>query len=257
MTSPTPSGDRPRSLHQKIGDELRAQIADGRLPIGAAVPSESELCRQFSVSRGPVRQALSGLRAEGIIAGSQGATARVVGSVPTQSLTSFLSFTEWAHSSGRQPGQHTVEVAKRTVGADAAGVLGLDLSDLVVDVLRLRLLDEEPAMVERTSFVLDVGRHLFDFDSDSGSIFVHLSSCGVELAAARHTFDAVPADDVDARLLDVEIGTPLLRERRVTSTSAGRPVEYSDDRYLPGRVTFTVSNTVAAPHSVIRLVPDD
>ncbi|RBP68179.1 GntR family transcriptional regulator [Brevibacterium sanguinis] len=256
MTSSPHPADRPRALHEKIGEALRARIADGSLAIGAPVPSESELCREFSVSRGPVRQALSALRAEGIIAGGRGAVARVVGSVPTQSLTSFLSFTEWANSTGRRPGQRTVEVAKRVAGDEAAALLHLEPGEPVVDLLRLRLLDEEPAMIERTSFAYDIGRHLFDFDTDAGSIFAHLSACGIDLVAARHTFDAVPADDVDAELLGVGVGTPLLRERRLTSTSAGRPVEYSDDRYLPGKVTFTVNNTVAAPNSVIRLIPE-
>ncbi|MCM1011674.1 MULTISPECIES: GntR family transcriptional regulator [unclassified Brevibacterium] len=244
------------ALHRVIGDELRARITDGRLPIGAAVPSEAELCREFSVSRGPVRQALSALRAEGIIAGGQGAVAHVVGSIPTQSMTSFLSFSEWAHSTNRTPGQRTVELAKRAANQDVALNLGVPVGELVVEIIRLRLLDEVPVMVERTAFTLDAGRHLFDFDTDSGSIFAHLKANDVELVAARHTFDAIGAGEVDAELLDVPVGSPLLRERRITSTGSGVPVEYSDDHYLPDQVTFTINNTAGAANSVVRLIPD-
>lgn len=256
MTSSRSPLEPRAALHRVIGDELRARITNGRLPIGAALPSEAELCREFSVSRGPVRQALAALRAEGIIAGGQGAVAHVVGSVPTQSMTSFLSFSEWAQSTQRRPGQRTVELAKRAATEEVAAALSVPVGELVVEIIRLRLLDEVPVMVERTSFTLEAGRHLFDFDTDSGSIFAHLKGNGVELVAARHTFDAVAAEGIDAEMLDVPSGSPLLRERRITSTGAGVPVEYSDDRYVPGQVTFTINNTAASGSSVVRLVPD-
>ncbi|KZE22234.1 GntR family transcriptional regulator [Brevibacterium sp. LS14] len=257
MTSSRSPMEPRAALHRVIGDELRARITDGRLPIGAPLPSEAELCREFSVSRGPVRQALSALRAEGIIAGGQGAVAHVVGSVPTQSMTSFLSFSEWAQSTHRRPGQRTVELARRAANEEVAAALSVPVGELVVEIIRLRLLDDVPVMVERTAFTLEAGRHLFDFDTDSGSIFAHLKGNGVELVAARHTFDAVTAAGLDAELLEVPECTPLLRELRITSTGAGVPVEYSDDRYLPGKVTFTINNTAASNGSVIRLIPED
>ncbi|WP_281179789.1 UTRA domain-containing protein [Nocardia grenadensis] len=42
--------------------------------------------------------------------------------------------------------------------------------------------------------------------------------------------------------LGVAPGTPLLRARRHTSSAAGVPLEYGEDRYRPDRVTFTIDN---------------
>lgn len=247
---------RSLALHEQISADIRALIAAGELPVGSALPSEAELCRRWSVSRGTVRHAIAALRAEGLIAVTRGRPPRVIGEVPSQPLESFQSFSSWALSTGRTPGQRTAEVARRPAGPALASALGLETGEPVVELLRTRLLDGDPVMVERTAFVLDVGRHLFDFDTDSGSIFARLTACGVDLHSARHTFDAVAAAPEDARLLATEEGAPLLREQRISFSSAGRALEFSDERYRPGTVTFTVENTMETRPAMLRALPE-
>lgn len=230
-------------MHAQLAAELRRRIAAGIYPIDSIVPSEAMLTAEFEVSRGTLRQALSALRNEGLIGGGQGKPPVVRSASLAQPFETFLSFTSWAEQSGRVAGQRTIEVARRGAGPAAADVLGVDEGDPVIEVLRLRLLDGLPAMIERSSFVEDVGRLLFDIDTDHNSIYASLTGLGVDLYAGRHTFDAVAADDTDADLLQVAAGSPLLRERRRASTRDGRPLEYGDDRYLPHLVSFTIENT--------------
>jgi GntR family transcriptional regulator len=232
-------------LHRQVADELRRRIATGALSVGDAVPSEAQLCAAFGVSRGTVRQALATLRAEGAIGGGRGKPPVVRARPIAQPFETLLSFSAWARALGREPGQRTLEIARRPAPPEAADGLGLEEGDLVVQVLRLRLLDGRPAMVERTSFVEPVGRLLFDVDPDSGSLYQCLTERGVDLAVARHVFDAVAADPTDAELLAVAAGAPLLRERRRTTSRDGVPIEWSDDRYRPELVTFTIENARA------------
>lgn len=239
-------------LHARVADELRQQILRGELPPGSTLPSEARLCARFDASRGTVRSALAALRHEGLIGGGQGRPPTVRDTAVGQPFETFLSFTAWAREIGRQPGQRTVEVARRGAGPEAAEALGIDLGTPVVDVLRVRTLDGEPAMLERASFVERVGRLLFDFDPDTGSIYAHLTSQGVDLHQARHTMDAVAADETDADLLDIDLGSPLLRERRRTTSGDGEPIEYGDDRYRPDRVTFTIDNARPSSAGVSR-----
>ncbi len=53
------------NLYQKIEDWITTQIRQGNLRIGDKLPSESELCERFGVSRHTVRIALSNLAAAG------------------------------------------------------------------------------------------------------------------------------------------------------------------------------------------------
>ncbi|GAB3536889.1 GntR family transcriptional regulator [Arthrobacter tecti] len=240
-------------LHQRLSEEFRERITAGIWPAGSQLPSEAELCREFGTSRGPVRQALAALRAEGVVTGGRGRPPMVRGEVRSQSFSTFMSFTEWAVSLGREPGQRTLEIARRNVSDEAAAQLSLPPEEQVVEVLRLRLLDGAPAMIERTTFILSVGRLLFDFDTDSGSIFAFLKGNGADLNNARHTIDAVAATELDAQLLQQPAGTPLLRERRLTSTAAGVAIEYSDDRYLPALTNFTIENNVQHRANLVRV----
>ncbi|MGI5490858.1 GntR family transcriptional regulator [Microtetraspora malaysiensis] len=241
-----------QAIHERIADDLRRRIVGGELSVGAALPSESQLCEQWSVSRGPVRQALSALRAEGLVGGGRGRPPVVRTGQVSQPFETFLSFSLWARGLGRTPGQRTVEIARRPARPEVADALAVDEGDPVIELLRLRLLDGRPTMVERTAFVEPVGRLLFDFDTDSGSVYAYLAERGVDLSVARHVFDAVAADETDASLLDVPPGAPLLRERRRAGSAAGEPYEYSDDRYRPDVVTFTIENAQRARPSVGR-----
>lgn len=228
--------------HAQLATELRRRIVEGHYAVGEPLPSESSLTAEFAVSRGTLRQALAALRAEQLIGGGRGRSPVVRRAVATQPFDTLLSFTAWAWQTGRTPGQRTVELARRGVSREAADALQLEEGEPAVTVLRLRLLDGVPAMVERSTFPLDIGRHLFDVDTDSCSIYASLAAAGVDLHGAVHTIDAVVADDVDAELLGVESGSALLRERRVAFSSEDEPLEWADDRYLPGLVAFRVRN---------------
>jgi len=232
-------------LHEQVRTAIRDRIVSGELAAGDPLPSEAELCTMFGASRGPVRQALSALAAEGLIQTSQGKVP-VVSRVPlAQSIDDFFSFSSWVTAIGRRPGQRTMEIALRLPDSRLAERLGVALTDHVVQLVRLRLIDDEPAMLERTAFVEPVGRLLFDFDTDSGSLFEHLIAQGVPLDRGEHTIDAVAAEELDARHLDVPVGSPLLRVRRVTTSSDGDVLEYSDDRYRPDRAELVVHNSRA------------
>ena len=240
-------------VHAQIAVELRDQISRGILNIGDPVPSESQLCQQWGVSRGPVRQALQSLRVAGLIGGGPGKPAVVRSRIVSQSFTTFLSFSNWVRDMGRHAGQRTIEIARRAADNKVAAALGMAPGDTVVQLLRVRLLDDTAVMIERSTFTDAVGRFLFDFDCNSGSIYAYLSSRGVELERARHVIDAVSAIAQDGELLGIDTGAPLLREQRYAGNTNGDIYEYSDDRYRPELISFCIDNSQDAPAALQRL----
>lgn len=245
-----------RQQHDEIARYLRTAIREGAFQPGDELPSESELTRKFASSRGPVRQAMSALRAEGLISSGRGRRTVVLDNVLTQSFDDIISFSQWCHISEIIPGQLTQRVVRQPAEKSLAASLRIPDGAPVVSVFRLRLMDEAPAMVERLNYPLEVGKHVLAFDTDSGSIYQELIDQGVDISRASRTIDAIGANEEDAELLEVPVGTPLLRVRRLAFTTSGEIIESSDDRYLPWKASFTMNSTRGNP-SAMSLISTD
>ncbi|QDE35848.1 GntR family transcriptional regulator [Microbacterium foliorum] len=228
------------AVYTQIADDLRAQIAAGTLRPGDDVPTESELAERWHTSRGPIRNALAALRSEGLIETGRGRPARVVSRKASQAVDMSVPFTRWARDLGVTPGAQTQELSLRRAG-DRAELLGVSPDDTIVGVVRLRLLDGRPTMLERLFYTEAVGRRLLDVDTDAISITEYLGSVGHPIVGLEHQIDAVAADDQDAALLRVPRGTPILRLSRISRDASGRIFEASEDRYLSEVVRFTVA----------------
>lgn len=228
-------------VYQQIADDLRRRIHSGELAPGDDIPTEAELSQRWRTSRGPVRNALARLRGEGLIETTRGRPARVVERKAGQPVDVSIPFTRWARDLGAAPGARTQEVAQRRATVETAAALEIEPGTPVVDVVRLRLLDGRPTMLERLTYVHDVGRLLFDADLDAVSVTEFLADRGHAYATVDHEIDAVAADAVDSTLLGVDEGSPILRLRRVSRDADGRVFEASDDRYRSDIVRFTVA----------------
>lgn len=232
-------GEGKMPAHEMIAARLRESIAIGTLPVGANLPSEAELCAAHGTSRGPVRQALATLAAEGLVVTSQGRAARVASRTRRQTVLEYVYFSRFARSVGGVAGARTIEIVRRPASVLEATGLRIAVGAAIVHNLRLRFLDGEPTMLERSCFREDVGALLFGIAIDAGSITERLAAAGVDYAEFVQEIDAVAADETDALHLGVAIGAPLLRQRRTSLDSSGNPIEYADDRYRPDLVTFT------------------
>lgn len=230
--------------HQQIANDLREAISQGRYPVGTALPSESELATAHDVARGTVRQAVSTLLAEGLIGSRQGARRVVLSTTPSQSFSQLRSFSEWAHAHGHSAGGAVVSSTRRPADPEEAAQLLLPVGAEILHVARLRTLDGEPVLLERTAYVDWIAEAVERLADDCESVTQGLyDDVGLVLAHGEHRIDAVTAGTLETRELGVRRGSPLLRLRRTTTTAEGHPVETADDRYKPGSVVFAIRNS--------------
>lgn len=83
-----------RRAFQQVADQLREAILGGALVAGDRLPTESELCERFGVSRSTVREALRTLASEGLVTTSRGAGGGTFVALPrADNVVEFLTGT--------------------------------------------------------------------------------------------------------------------------------------------------------------------
>lgn len=233
--------------HEEIAEELRRAIDREEYTIGGLLPSEAELAARYAVSRGTVRQAVAALTAEGLIGSRQGARRVVLAGGRSQSFAELRSFAQWARAMGRIASGSVVSAERRPATAEDAARLHLRAGTPVLHVLRVRGLDGDPVLVERTVYADWIAPAVERIEPDCESVTQRLyDDTGLVFAYGEHLIDAVAAGTADAELLGIRRTSPLLRVRRVTTTRTGRPVEWSDDRYRPDAVNFSIHNSIGS-----------
>lgn len=231
--------------HEQIADDLRRAIDREEYTVGSRLPSEAELAAHYGVSRGTVRQAVTALTAEGLIGSRQGARRVVLASRRSQSFAELRSFAQWARAMGREATGHVIAQEYRPACKEDAMRLHIRAGTSVLHVLRVRGLDGEPVLLERTVYADWIAPAVEAIEPDCPSVTQRLyDDTGLVLAYGEHVIDAVAAGAQDAHLLGIRRTSPLLRIRRITTTREGRPVEWSDDRYRSDAVSFSVHNSV-------------
>lgn len=224
--------------YRELTDRLAARIAEGEFPVGSLLPGEHRLAQEFGVARGTVRSALAALARRGIVAPRAGAGWIVQSSLHTQGLAAFGSFAQWATGRGMVPGGRVIDEREAPATAEEARLLRTAQGSPVLRITRLRSLDGHVVMIERSLYPESVAPAIRGLDPQTPSYAAVLSAAGHTEAIGSHRIDAVAASSEDARLLGVRRSSPLLRVHRQAFARDGRPIDLSEDRYLPGSVSF-------------------
>jgi len=61
-----------KPAYQQVADDLRRQIADGTMAVGAQLPTATKLMKRYDVSSTVVKAAINQLKIEGLVVGQQG-----------------------------------------------------------------------------------------------------------------------------------------------------------------------------------------
>lgn len=84
--------------YQQVMKVLEARIVSGLYPVGALLPSEAELCREFSISRYTIREALRHLSEKALIKRRKGSGSLVsANTIDTSYSLSLRSLSEILH----------------------------------------------------------------------------------------------------------------------------------------------------------------
>ncbi|MEW6523002.1 MAG: GntR family transcriptional regulator [Bacillota bacterium] len=233
--------DIPTPLYYQIKEIIKGDITEGRLQPQDQLPSETELVREYGVSRMTVRQAILELVNEGLLYRKRGKGTFVARPKITQGLYGLTSFTEDMEKRGLKPSGKVLALATVALGKDVAGLLGIEPGAPAVRLERLRLADDQPMALEISHLPLPRFEWILSEDLTGRSLYRLLrEEHGVEFERARQTIEVVVATRYEAGVLEVNIGAPLLKMERVAYDRKGEPVEAVKSTYRADRYKFVM-----------------
>jgi len=122
-----------------------------------------------------------------------------------------------------------------------AAYLAIEEGTEVIEIERLRFVQDEPIQLTTTYLPYRVCPELLHHDLTNRSLYAFLErQCGIMIARGHRSIEAVPANDYEARLLQVKKGAPLIMLNSVSFLSDGTPVEYYHALHRGDRTRFEV-----------------
>jgi DNA-binding GntR family transcriptional regulator len=228
-------------LHQQVRDAIAEAVANGVYAPGEKLPSERRMCADLEVSRLTLRRALKSLVDDDLLQSAAGRGWFVAGGPVGEPANVLLSFTDMGRERGCVARADVLHQVVRGADLDEAEALGIAPGADLLDLLRLRFLDDVAISLDHSRVPLAIAPRLAEVDFRVGSLYALLREAGAETMRCTATVQAVRADAEQARLLGVEKGGPLLEFSQVVLDRGGRPVDLSIVHYRGDRYRFRTS----------------
>lgn len=209
--------------HQEVRERVLAEVVATMAP-DDMLPTERQLSERFGVSRMTVRQALNGLRADGVLRSVRG-VGTFVARPRLSKGPALTSFSEDLKARGYLPTTRLIAGEELAAETHVAIELGIPPGARVLRIERLRLADGSPMCHEEVFLPASRFPGLLAEDLTHSLYGVLDAKYGVRLRRAQQRIRAINVGARQAQLLEVEPHSAALHVTRISIDEAGRIVE--------------------------------
>jgi GntR family transcriptional regulator len=236
-------------LYAQVEAALMASIADGTYPPGTQLPNEASLLATFGISRTTLQKTIQNLISRGLIEIRRGKGTFVSQPRLAQELTELSGFVEDMRVHGRHPTARLLGKQIESASDAVARKLSLEAGASVVHIQRIRIADGTPLSFDETWLPKDIGEKILENDLEVEPIFSLLEQkYDMPLKDAEYRLEAVAADKVVARALEIKVGSPIFLIERTSYSEQGRPVDYEKLHYRGDQIQFVTHLSRRKPH---------
>lgn len=229
-------------LHYQIMDNIKRQITAEILKPGDIIPSESQLCAEYKVSRTTVRQALNQLVEENLLFRRRGKGSFVADKKLRRSINYIYSFSEDMNSLGITPTSKILE--KEIVKPSAEIMRTLSLSadnNSVFKITRVRLANSNPILLETTYIPAYLCPNIMQEDLSTISLYSILKNrYQLQFHRATESYEAAKMDQYSALHLNSKKQASAFKIRRIAYLDTGMPFELTHSITRGDRCIFKV-----------------
>jgi GntR family transcriptional regulator len=226
-------------LYVQIARMLRESIENGQYKTGHKLPSEAELVKQFGISRITATAALDELVKERLAYRERG-RGTFVAAPMISDFSFFSSFTEDMLARGFRPSSRLVSLQVEKPDSKSVEKLRMDAAREYYCLVRVRLSNEEPVVLQRAYLPVDMYPNLEQNDFEKSYLFETMrTKYGLKPIWGEAVVEAGAASAEEASRLDVKAGTPVLIIWHLTLDDRFVPLEYVRSVYRADRFGFS------------------
>jgi GntR family transcriptional regulator len=231
-------------LYFQIQEYFRDKIENNDIKPGAQLPTERELSDELDVSRVTIRKAMRGLIAEGLCEKKVGKGIFVSdGKIPIN-VHKLEGTTELLKNTADAMETIVNEQKLILAGEKLANLLDLKKDDKILYLKRIRYINETPVIIEKTNLPLKLFPDLDKYDFSHSLYKILKEDYNTYPNKSRGCFNILMAKEEEARLLNLQLNTPLLVKKATIYSRQGIPIEYTDSVYRSDQFNFLVDSTI-------------
>jgi GntR family transcriptional regulator len=232
--------------YEVISSEIRKRIRERKYPIDQPIPDEISLAKEFNCSRMTMKRALDILVMEGLLFRKRGHGTFIVQSAINDSRVNVETKEVLGLSRLLENKKITNKIIKFDVQfpqEEVAAHLGIDMKTPVYYLIRLRIVDDQPYVIEKTYMPTTVIPGIND-DILNGSIYSYIiDDLGLKIVGSHRKIRACKSDELDQEYLECLPDDPILEVEHVGFLNNGIPFEYSFSRHRYDKFEVTTINT--------------
>jgi len=209
----------PIPLYHQLAEKLREEIEDGKWAINTLIPSETELCKQYKISRGTVRQAISELIRNGLVNRNQGQGTFVAKLGVVWPVSSFYCLGQETERNRVEPTRKVIE--KKIIFPDELIRKNMNLTEgiKVYKIIFIVFVDQEPIALE----VSHLTEKLFPQLEKQNLVTIApyetlIEKYKIRITRVREAFEPVLSNKVDSKKLKIPPNSLNLLVKRTAWT---------------------------------------
>ena len=229
----------------RIKKTLTDEITSGMRAVHSRLPSEDELCKQFDVSRGTVRQALSELANDGYVYKIHGKGTFVKAHEYEHSIDTsrFITFLDELSEKGVRPSVEVLDVRREKPSETVACYLDVPAEEeSVFSIRRRRSVGERIIMYSVNRLPCYLYPDMMDDGNDYISLYAMLKlRRGIQVDKGTRLMQAIGASEDVARIMGIEQGAPVMFVQQIVYDEDNRCVDCADIWLRSEYFRFTVN----------------
>jgi GntR family transcriptional regulator len=237
--------ERSIPLYFQLEQIVKSKILTGEFSPGEKIPTETEFCETYQVSKITVRQAILNLVNEGLLVRKQGkGTFTKEEGSKGKSASTFKfcgNINNFINDGLKMSEVIPIGITRKSSSSKVSKLLNIDEGKEVVEIRRTRNFNKTPVSYIKNYLPLEIGKQIKKEDLLTKSMLQILrDKLRIPITHGIQYIEAIVADYDVASALSVNIFSPVLYSELIMFGRDGNPVEFAQHFFRPDQFRYTI-----------------